>query len=225
MACLPACTARIDGSLAANGSAVLTVSLSLGQRMAGLIRSLAAAGGQASEQILDGAAISKSMSEAPGITSASFRNTSPSAIEGQIRISQISEFLSAANVEQSNRFIIFEQTPSGGRCRININLDNGPDVLENLSYEIFEYLNALMAPIVTGEEMSKSEYLDLITMFYNKAISDEIAASRIRVSIEFPGPVTAVRGGTFTGRRANFDIPLVDLLVAETPLIYEVTWN
>jgi hypothetical protein len=65
----------------------------------------------------------------------------------------------------------------------------------------------------------------LITSFYNKAISDEIASSTIRASITFPGNITGVRGGSFSGRRADFNIQLLDFLVLENPLVYEVYWN
>jgi hypothetical protein len=161
------------------------------------------------------------MSAAPGVASASLRNTTPSAVEGQVRVSRIGDFLSAAD---GRGFISFSQG-TGGRCEINISRENGPVILGLLSPEIADYLNALMAPIATGENLSRAEYLELVASFYNKAISDEIAGSRIRASIEFPGTVSAVRGGTFSGRRANFDIPLADLLVLSTPLSYEVRWG
>jgi len=208
------CSARIDGSLSANGSATLSINMSLERGITALVQRMFTAGGQAGP-ILDGSAIAKSMSDSPGVISASFRNTSPSAIEGQVRLSQVKDF----------GFVSIEQGASGGRCIININGENSQEVLELLSPDITNYLNALMAPVATGEEMTKREYLDIVTSFYNKTISDEIASSRVRVSIEFPGVVTAVKGGTFSGRRANFDIPLLDILVLEAPLIYEVSWN
>jgi hypothetical protein len=158
------------------------------------------------------------MSAAPGIASVSLKNTSPSAVEGTVRISKIDDFLSI----DKKGFINFRQ---GGRCEININLQNSPQILESLSEEIAAYLNALMAPIASGEKMSKQEYIELVSSIYSKAVSDEIAASRIRASIDFPGTITACRGGTFTGRRAEFNISLLDLLVLETPLTYEVTWR
>jgi hypothetical protein len=216
------CTARIDGNITANGAAVLTVSMSLGQRMIALIRSLSAAGGQESGQILDGSSLTRSMSQAPGVDSVMLRNTSQSAVEGQVRISQINTFLTAAD---GKGFITFEQARSGGRCEFSINLENSPVILEHLSADICDYLNALMSPIATGEKMSKGEYIELVGSFYNKPLSDEIAASKINVSIEFPGAITSVKGGTFAGRKANFDIPLIDLLVLETPLFYEVNWR
>jgi hypothetical protein len=174
-------------------------------------------------QVLDGPAIALSMSNAPsGNVSAALRNTGPSAIEGQVRISNISRFLASGD---AGGFVKFEQGRAGGRCEIGINRDNGPVILEILSPEIADFLNALMAPLATGEELTKTEYLELVSSVYSKSISDEIAASRIRASIDFPGSVTSVRGGTFSGRRANFDIPLLDLLVLETPFICEVKWN
>jgi len=218
---LSSCAARIDGSLASDGSALLTVNMSLEPRITSLIRSLTAAGGQSGGNVLDGQAIAQSMSAAPGIASVSFKNLSSASIEGQIRILKINEFLSAAN----NGFIIFEQNRTGGRCEISINRENSPAVLELLSPEISDYLNALMAPIASGEKMTKPEYLELTASFYNRAISEEIAASRIRASVDFPGNITSVKGGTFTGRKALFDIPLIDLLVLEHPVIFEVVWN
>jgi len=197
--------------------------MSLEPRMTNLIRLLAAAGGHTDSQILDGPAIAQSMSNSSlGNVSASFRNTASAAIEGPIRIVNINHFLAAGDI---GNFIFFEQGNNGGHCEIKISLDNGPVILHNLSQEIEDYLNALMAPLATGEKMSKLEYLTLVTSVYSRAISDEIAGSRIRASLDFPGLITSVKGGTFSGRRAEFDIPLLDLLVLETPLSYEVRWN
>jgi hypothetical protein len=181
-----------------------------------LVRAVSVAGGQSQEQLLNGPAIAASMSRAPGIGSVTLVNTAPAAVQGNVRISNVGDFLSRAN-----SFIVFER----GRCEININKGNGAIILESLSPEIAEYLNALMAPVVTAEELTRDEYLSLVTAFYNRGISDEIAASRVRASIDFPAPITSVTGGTYSGRRAEFDIPLVDLMVLETPLVFEVQWR
>jgi len=217
---LLSCTARISGSLASDGSAALTVNMALEPAITSLIQRLNEAGTGASGPVLNGQSISTSFSSAPGVTSAVFRNLTPSSIEGQIRISRIGDFLGT-----QRGFITFEQRAAGGRCVINLNRTNGPEILGLLSEEISDYLNALMAPVATGEEMTRPEYLELVASFYNRNVRNEIAASRVRVSIDFPGTITAARGGTFSGRRANFDIPLLDLLVLENPLVYEVTWN
>ena len=220
-ALLLSCEARIEGSLAADGSASMTVNISLYPRMAALIQNFFSAAGQQGN-VLESSSIARSMAEAPGIASVTFRNTSPSAINGQVRISQISDFLSVTGAQS---FITYERRGAGGRCQINIDRSNGSAILDLLSPQITDYLNALMAPIVTEEEINRNEYLELVTSFYNRNITDEIVRSNIRASIDFPGNVTGAAGGTFSGRRATFNIPLLDLLVLETPLRYEVTWN
>jgi hypothetical protein len=189
--------------------------------MTSMIRSLNSAAGQDDALILDGQAIGKSMSM-EGITSVFFKNTGPAAIEGEFRIFNINRFLAAGD---KGGFINFEQRANGGSCKIDINLENGPVILENLSPEIADYLNALMAPIATGEAMSKAEYLDLVGTFYNRNISNEIAASMIHAVIDFPANISNVTGGTFSGKRAVFDISLLDFLVLETPLVCEVNWR
>jgi hypothetical protein len=216
------CSARIDGSLSADGSASVSINMSLGNSITGLIRTMAAAGGHADAPILDSAAINSSMSGAPGIASVSLRNTGPSALEGTVRISKIGDFLAQTS---GHGFITFEQSGSGGRCTININRTNSAEIISLLSPEFDDYLNFLMAPLVTGDEITKTEYLELITAFFNRAISNEIASSRVRASIVFPGAITSVRGGTYSGRQAEFDIALIDLLVLESPVNLEVQWR
>ena len=211
------CAGRVSGSLSADGSAKLAINMSLEPQMSSLIGRLSSAAGQTNGLKIDGPAIARSMSSAPGIASVSLRNTASAAVEGSIQISNLNEFLAKGGKE----FITFEQK----RCEIYICRDNGPDLLELLSPEISDYLNALMAPIASGEYMRKSDYLDLVTSIYNKAISNEIASSKIHVSIDFPGQITEVKGGTFSRRRAEFNISLLDLLVLDNPLIYEVRWR
>jgi len=215
------CSGRINGSVSSDGSALFSVEMALGPRISSVIRSFSSAGGQDNSLILDASAIAESMS-IDGITSVNLKNTAPAAVGGDIRISNVNRFLSAG---VKGGFIKFEQKAGGGSCTININLDNGPLILENLSPEIADFLSALMAPIATGEVLSKSEYQQLVASFYSRTISDEIASSRIRASVEFPGAVSSVKGGTFSGRRAEFDISFLDFIVLETPLIFEVNWR
>jgi hypothetical protein len=217
------CAARINGPLNPDGSAEFSVNVSLEPRMAALIRNLTAAAAEtpAASPILDGPAIALSMSAAPGVNSVSFKNTAPAAIEGPVRISRVNDFLAVTG----GSFISFGQGSSGGRCLISLSRNTGPEILSLLSSEITDYLSALMAPLATGESLDKAEYLALVSSVYSRAISDEISRSRIRASINFPGTVRSAKGGTFTGRRADFDIPLLDLLVLETPLSYEVNWD
>ncbi|MCL1931295.1 MAG: hypothetical protein FWF55_05725 [Treponema sp.] len=217
------CAAQINGALKGNGQADLQIRTALEPRMTALITGFAAASGaaQPGALLLDGPAIAASLSAAPGVASASFKNTSPAAIEGPVKIAQISEFLAPGKAQ----FITFEQKASGGQCTITLSRDTSPEILALISPEVSDYLSALMAPIVTGETLTGAQYLMAIGSVYGRGIADEIEKATIRASIEFPGSVQSAKGGTVSGKRANYAIPLLDILVLEDPISYEVVWR
>ncbi|MDR1949483.1 MAG: hypothetical protein LBQ38_08825 [Spirochaetaceae bacterium] len=254
-AVLPSCSTRIEGTLRQDGSADFSVEASLEPRMTTLIRSLSRVMGQfsgnpgpgasgagggsaagAAEVLFDGPGIAKSMTAAPGVASANFSNTGPAAITGTIGLSRVDAFLAAPVLSAGSagsgggtggdgggsRFIRYE---SDGRLLFTVDRGSGPLLLSLFSQDISDYLSALMAPVVTGETLGKTEYLNLVASFYGRPLADEIAASRINIAIDFPRPITAIRGGTARGSRAQFAVPLLDLLVLESPLTYEVVWK
>jgi hypothetical protein len=141
-----------------------------------------------------------------------------------LTISRVDELLALPG-NQGGRLIAYEQGPAGGRLTITIDRASGPSLLALISQDVKDYLSALMAPVSTGEPLSRAEYLALVSAVYGRGIAEEISAARIRLSIDFPGPVLSAQGGSFTGSRAQFEVPLADLLVLESPLVYEVRWH
>ena len=223
------CSARINGVLRQDGTGDLALQAALEPRMSALIRSLAALTRDGSPlpaeaPLIDGAAISRALSAAPGIASAALANTGPAAIAGSLAVSRVEDFLALPGT-QKGRLIAYEQGPAGGFLTITIDRFAGPTLLALISQDVKDYLSALMAPVSTGEALSKTEYLGLVTAVYGRGIAEEIASGRIRLSLDVPGPVLSARGGSFAASRAQFEVPLVDLLVLESPLVYEVRWR
>jgi hypothetical protein len=221
------CSGRVNGSLHGDGSAELSLQAELEPRMSGLIRTLSRLNNPSSgaDPVLNGPSIAASMAVAPGIKGVSFRNINATAIEGVISLTRVNSFL---GVSGGPGFIAYEQTSTGGKVTIILNRNTAPRLIAVLSPDVGAYLEALMAPVATEEVISKAEYLALVRSVYGKAIADEIAGSRIRASIDFPGAISGIRGGSVSGTNKNcgdFDIPLADLLVLEGPLEYEVSWQ
>jgi hypothetical protein len=224
----PSCASQINGSLMGDGQADLQIQAELKPKITALIGRFAALSGavQPGAPLLDGPSVAASMKQAPGIASVSFVNKTPSSIEGPVKVSRISDLLASGGAGAGG-FIKFEQKNSAGEgyCSVSLSLEYGPKILSLISPEIGMYLNALMAPLASGEKMTKKEYLDTVASFYGKDIADEISSGVIKVSFTFPGTIQRIKGGTFTGRKADFQIPLLDVLVLETPLNYEVVWK
>jgi hypothetical protein len=220
------CGASISGKLERGGAGDFTVSAALAPGVTGKIRDfLALAQGNpgGGEPLLNAPAIALSMSKAPGVAQASFRNTGPASLEGPVKISSVGDFLAPSG---RAGFISFQENPAGGgRASITLNRETAPAMLSLISPDVTYNLMFLFAPIATGDELSKEEYLTQVTLIHGETVAAEITEALIRASVEFPGPLVSVRGGVFSGNRAEFIIPLVDLLVLERPLSYEVAWN
>jgi hypothetical protein len=167
------------------------------------------------------------MAAAPGILSVDLTNRSPTGITGTIRSSRVDEFLALNGAPGGKRFITLENARETGDSRLFIVLDRetAPLLLAMISPDVRDYLSALFAPAATGDFLSRAEYLELVGDIYGRALADEIAAAKIAVTIGFPGAIASVKGGTYSGASARFDIALADILVLENPLEYEVVWR
>ena len=217
------CSARIDGTVREGGAAELKLQTALEPRTSALIRSFQGFMGEGADApVLDGRAISLSMAAAPGVRSVSLVNTGPEAMNGGISISNVGDFL--ASGAAGNRFITFNEGREASSIVISLDRNSAPELIARLSPEVEDYLMALMAPVVIGEPDTRLEYIALISAVYGRPLANEISEAKIRAFIEFPRPIKTIRGGTASGRQAEFEVPLLDILVLEQPLGYEVSW-
>lgn len=224
------CSARVNGSLHEDGSADASLRVSLEPRTAALIRSLSRLNKAAgpSDQILDGPRIAASMASAPGLTAVFFKNINPTTIEGAISIGRVEAFLAIPGQQGGSPFIRYEHAGSGGSLKMSLDRQSGPRIITLLSPTAADYLAALMAPVITKEALSKGKYLEVVQSVYGKGVADEIAGAQIQVSLEVPRPISEIKGGTVSGtakNRGEFVVPLLDMLVLERPLEYEISWK
>ena len=190
------------------------------------------------DRLLDAASITKSLSAARGIKSAAFRSVTGSSLAGTIDISNANEFLSNSALP-NGQFVKFEQDGKTGRLEISLDRSFSPDLFALLSPDLPEYLSVLlMSPAAEAQWQyitTKADYLAELRAYYRNVLprdkkkladdlASEIASAQIHMAIDFPKPVRSVQGGRFSGKRAEFDIPLLDLLVLETPMRYVVEW-
>lgn len=227
------CSGRITGVLREDGSADITIQSALQPSVAALI---SVASGNA-DSILDAQTIARSMRNARGVKAASMRNITPSSIEGSVSVSQANDFLTPLG-GQMQRFITYEQTTGGGgRLSIALNRTTAPQFVKLLSPDAEDYLSCLMAPGLTTDWQyiqTKAEYIRQLKATYNalrnnrglgNALASELESAAISLALDFPGVIRSVQGGTFSGKRAEFALPVIDLLTLEKPLVYEVVWE
>jgi hypothetical protein len=227
------CSGRVDGAIRQDGSsagAELALDISLQPRMAALIRALSRnlGGAAPGRPVIDGPAIARSLAAAPGVSAAALENTGPAAVRGTVRIANLDEFLAVPGMIPGGKLtgnsLLLKYDPAG-TLLIHLDRETGPRILSLLSEEVNAYLSALLAPVATGESITRAEYLGLVATIYGKPVADEIASATVEISLEAPRAITFIRGGSAGGRLARFSISLPDLLVLEQPLDYEISWK
>ncbi|MDR0374155.1 MAG: hypothetical protein LBH85_00315 [Treponema sp.] len=230
------CSGQITGVLREDGSADIAIQSGLPPSVATLIS--VASGGAGS--ILDAQTIALSIRNARGVKSASMRNITPSSIDGSVSVSQANDFfaLPGAYGGRTQRLITYEQTTGGGgRLSIALNRATAPQFVSLLSPDAEDYLSCLMAPGLTTDWQyiqTKAEYIRQLRATYNtlrnnrglgNTLASELESATITLALDFPGVIRSVRGGTFSSKRAEFAVPVIDLLTLEKPLAYEVVWE
>jgi hypothetical protein len=222
---LGSCGAAISGTLERGGAGNFEVSTAFTPAFTAKMQDFRAfsQGAGPSVPLIDAAEIARSLSAAPGVGRVSLRNNGPASLEGPVRIARLADFLAPSGREG---FISFTENPAGGgQAAITLSRETVPAMLSLISPDLTYYLNFIFAPIVTGEQISKDEYLTQLSLFHNPAVAQEVSRSEIRISVTFPGPLLSVQGGSFSGGTAEFVIPLLDLLVLTQPLSYRALWR
>ncbi|MDR0644308.1 MAG: hypothetical protein LBG05_05255 [Treponema sp.] len=230
-ALLTACSAQIAGVVREDGSADITIQSGLLPSMTAIIHSLFKTDGGASQNIIDAKSINASIGASKGVKTAHFRNITSSSIEGTISLFRVNDFLSVAG--QRNQFLTFD--PQNGRLLVVIDRISAPRIVSLLSPDLVDYLSCLMSPAALEDYQyiqTKAEYLDELQNFFGNFKDKKLAANlvsnikeaNIHITVNFPKDVKSVQGGRFSGKRAEFDVPLLDLLAMETPLTYDVRW-
>ncbi|MDR1219596.1 MAG: hypothetical protein LBK73_08315 [Treponema sp.] len=226
------CSGRISGVLREDGSVDITIQSALLPSVAALVR--AVSGNAAS--ILDAKTIAQSIRNAKGVKAVSMRNITPSSIDGSVSVSQANDFLAPPGV-QTQRLITYEQTARGGRLSIALNRATAPQFVNLLSPDAEDYLSCLMAPGLTTDWQyitTKAEYIRQLKATYNTirnnrglgdALASELENATVSIALDLPGAVHSAQGGTFSGKCAEFTVPVLDLLTLEKPLAYEVAWE
>ena len=112
---------------------------------------------------------------------------------------------------------------------LSLSRDNLSAVFAVFPPETLDFLELLMAPAFTGEELDRKEYVDIIASAYGKTVAGDLENSALSFTIRAPSPMTVT--GSSPGlqyKKLNSaivcTIPLVDLLVLSEPITLDIRW-
>ena len=119
-------------------------------------------------------------------------------------------------------------TKNENSFEISINPDNLIDILETLP-EATDYLDLLMAPVYTGEELSEQEYLELFATVYGDSFAKDFENTNFVLQINVLNKIKNIETAkdniasvNFEGNVANIKIPVYKLLCNQNPTFFKI---
>lgn len=110
-----------------------------------------------------------------------------------------------------------------------------PEILQSavsfMPPETAEYIELLMAPVFTGEALTKEEYEELIDIVYGNTCGSAMKNSSMKISITTPTKVretsisdTSMGSASYKDNQALFSIPFSVLLTKTEPTSFTIIW-
>jgi hypothetical protein len=218
---LSACNARVEANIQSSGSADFSVNASVIDALKTVFAGA-----------LDVGEINKTLAALPAVDSAVFKAGKAGSVNGKGQLGSVSGFLappasaSPAQVE-AMRCISYTKGSKAGTSRLAIKLNRttSPLLVSLLSKKSQSYLSMLAPPVLMGTTLSEKDYLAQLKVFgYSQAMLDQLKAAVITVTLSFPRKVSGIKGGTAKGKTALFTLPVLDLMLLEKPIEWDVQW-
>ncbi len=111
-----------------------------------------------------------------------------------------------------------------------------PEILKELSKNFSEesrsYLDLLMSPVFSDdEEMSSSEYIDLVEVVYGEKLAEELGNATVKISLIPPKGKTIKKTALsetgqskLSSNKAVFTLPLADLLTLNSTKTFSISF-
>ena len=217
------CTPKTDIFVQPSGDAVLTLDIKTSPIMNTLIESISNFSEEekaANKSIFNTEEI-KAQLEEKGVKVLSIGTQSLAGISTKIKIFK-------EQMQDDNSFIKVDMKK--GTLLFAIGPDNIKEFINMLSSDDREYVELLMAPALTGENITSEEYLEVIKSAYGEKLAAELKKSVLHVSVTCPKKVQNIKVTPFgrgqkDGTKASANIPLTEILCIQDPIFVEVIFT
>jgi len=192
---LTGCTVDLDVAVTQKGGAALTAGSVMGKAIEKTIRSVSGTSDTAS--LFNIPELEEQFSQA-GFTGVSAQERTSAGLRLTMGITDIAEGIASVPG-------VITAAAKSGKKSVTITLTEQimRSTAAMLPQHEQDYLELLMAPVLTGDPMEADEYLELMASVYGQNVADELAGSTLSITIREPAP---------GGRKTVVSVPLVQLL-------------
>ena len=223
---LVGCSARQEIFLSSDGAGTGTVDIRIDPVFAAYLTDVSAGlGGDEDVPLFDTAAIQRAFAARPGLTLLAIDTPERSALTMEIAFTSVEEVL-ALEGQDLTRFIRFERTQ---RFR-HLSAEIDRHAIEHFAG--LSGIDPLVAESLLPPDpgMSRREYQDHLAWALEeyaeeRSLGEVFADSRIVTAIRPPGEIIRVGGGRPTQGGVEYSTPLVEAVIAATPIRYSLVFK
>jgi hypothetical protein len=174
-------------------------------------------------KFFDAASIRKDFESRPGITVTKAATPSNDAMDLELAFDSIQDVFTREESLKSAAALAYSE--SGGRKTIRLHLDRGnyPQLARTFPL-LASPAFAVFGP-QANDTTSDEEYLEMVSFSIGDDAPALLKRSYFTLTLDPEGEILSQTGGEIVGGAVIFRIPLLRLLVLDTPLDYSVTFN
>jgi|GEM_PF-5562940 len=225
---LAGCSVKQEIALAGDGSGGAVLNVELAPMLVNYLQDLSGSVTQdGSFSIFDTKTLSQTLEKEPGVTVRTAESKNSGTLHLELTFTDISRVL-AAQGESVDSFLRFSRSGERKTLVITVSQQVVKQLfsLTPLSGSMVE--QTLLPP--PESKMGKKEYIDYLSWAMEEYAPDGDAASIIgnaviHVGVTVKGSILSQSGGVQDGNRVDFQLPVVDLLTARSPITYQITFR
>ncbi len=218
------CSSSAALVLRENGTASLSLDVTIPQAIEAKLRSLSSSGAEAS--LIDAKALERG-AKRQGLGVLASSNPDPSSYRGNFSLDSLQTFIKSSGLGDSG---VLEYRRGSGWESLSMRLDgkNASKVTELFPGLDENLLESLQPPALYDNPVSKAEYRSMLLALLGKNNGAAIDDARFTLRIALPGPILEIAGDGVAqeGTHAlSVRIPLLDAMVLERGISFYVRWR
>lgn len=226
---LLSCSIRPDVTLNPDGSGEALVRVSVQKFFSEYLRDLAEFSGAARPAgvgVFDEKEIREAFAKRPGVTVKSVRVPKPEELEIALAFRSIDDLVRGEKELAETGVVTFRNDGGTRTLRLHLDQKNFAKLAALAPSEdgSTETLLSVFGP-QEGVEITEEEYLEAMAFTLGEQGPKAIKDSFVEVNVTVRGTLVSQKGGAAKGNTVTFRIPLLELLLLDTPVDWEIVFK
>jgi hypothetical protein len=219
---LASCATSVVGSIAPQGSARLSIDISIPAPLAEKLRNLSQA--KPGAPLFDASAIRKSFENRPGIELLALSEPRADSIRALLSVRSLADLADSPELRGTNLITV---SSGPGWHELRVRLERGQAAaLTKLFPGIDPYMmDALSPPALEPDPVTVADYRSMLASVLGERVMAALDSARASVSLTVPGVIIDSGGGKIEQNSLSVSIPVIDALVLEKPIEFWIRWR